>query len=221
MTPGRNCSASTPQLFLIPSCSSLPWVPCCAGVWCPSSRGRKESLSKGPKRQMPYLVSLPHATLQPVSQVTPWPFSCLPFQTLVLLPFGDSTFLGTGRIFRACPAWACHMTEKKRVSERWSNRVWPFSFTNAQADWSLPSCPLPLPVSVRSQEAMPDGTLKKRSWETSLIVQWLRLPTPDAGGLGSIPGQGTRSHTLWLSSHTRQQKSCVLQLRPGAAKKLN
>ena len=29
---------------------------------------------------------------------------------------------------------------------------------------------------------------------TSLVVQWLRLPTPNAGGLGSIPGQGTRLH---------------------------
>ena len=26
----------------------------------------------------------------------------------------------------------------------------------------------------------------------------LRLPTPNAGGLGSIPGQGTRSHMLQL-----------------------
>ena len=29
---------------------------------------------------------------------------------------------------------------------------------------------------------------------TSLVAQWLRLHTPNAGGLGSIPGQGTRSH---------------------------
>ena len=28
----------------------------------------------------------------------------------------------------------------------------------------------------------------------SLVVQWLRLCAPKAGGLGSIPGQGTRSH---------------------------
>ena len=26
------------------------------------------------------------------------------------------------------------------------------------------------------------------------VVQWLRLHTPNAGGLGSIPGQGTRHH---------------------------
>ena len=29
---------------------------------------------------------------------------------------------------------------------------------------------------------------------TSLVVQWVRLCTPNAGGQGSIPGQGTRSH---------------------------
>ena len=39
---------------------------------------------------------------------------------------------------------------------------------------------------------------------TSLVVQQLRLWAPNAGGLGSIPGQGTRSH--------------VLQLRPSVAK---
>ncbi|TEA39679.1 hypothetical protein DBR06_SOUSAS3410146, partial [Sousa chinensis] len=33
---------------------------------------------------------------------------------------------------------------------------------------------------------------------TSLVVQWLRLRAPNAGGLGSIPGQGTRSHVPQL-----------------------
>ena len=35
---------------------------------------------------------------------------------------------------------------------------------------------------------------------TCLVVQWLRLPGPNAGVPGSIPGQGTRSHMLQLSS---------------------
>ena len=39
---------------------------------------------------------------------------------------------------------------------------------------------------------------------TSLVVQWLELPAPSVGGLGSIPDQGTRSHRP--------------QLRPGTAK---
>ena len=35
---------------------------------------------------------------------------------------------------------------------------------------------------------------------TSLVVQWLRLCAPNAGSLGLIPDQGTRSHMLQLSS---------------------
>ena len=38
------------------------------------------------------------------------------------------------------------------------------------------------------------------------MVQWLRLHASNAGGLGSIPGQGTRSH--------------MLQLRPGVTKEI-
>ena len=47
-----------------------------------------------------------------------------------------------------------------------------------------------------------DHFLKERKGKvgTSLVVQWLRLCTPTAEGLGSIPGQGTRSHILQLES---------------------
>ena len=34
---------------------------------------------------------------------------------------------------------------------------------------------------------------------TSLVVQWVRLPAPNAGSLCSIPGQGTRFHMPQLS----------------------
>ena len=38
---------------------------------------------------------------------------------------------------------------------------------------------------------------------TSLVVQWVGLHTPNAGGPGLIPGQGTRSrmHATTKSSH--------------------
>ena len=39
---------------------------------------------------------------------------------------------------------------------------------------------------------------KKGFLGTSLVVQWLWLPAPSAGGLGSIPYQGARSHMLQL-----------------------
>ena len=46
---------------------------------------------------------------------------------------------------------------------------------------------------------------------TSLVVQWVRLCTPNAGGPGSIPGQGTRSHmhATTKSSHvTTKEPAC-------------
>ena len=40
---------------------------------------------------------------------------------------------------------------------------------------------------------------KKRGWGgTSLVVQWLRLHGPSTGGLGLIPGPGTRFHMFQL-----------------------
>jgi len=41
---------------------------------------------------------------------------------------------------------------------------------------------------------------------SSLVVQWLRLHSPNAGGRSSIPGQGTRSHTLQLRVWVPQLK---------------
>ena len=54
--------------------------------------------------------------------------------------------------------------------------------------------------------AFPTHSIIFKNYEsgTSLVVQGLRLWAPSAGGPGSIPGQGARSHTL--------------QLRPRAAK---
>ena len=60
------------------------------------------------------------------------------------------------------------------------------------------------------QPAIPERNVI--SLEASLVVQWLRFCAPNAGGLGLIPGQGTRFHMLQL-------RSCVPQLRPGTAKK--
>ena len=61
-----------------------------------------------------------------------------------------------------------------------------------------------------------------------MVVQRLRLHTPSAGGLGNIHGQGTGVHMPQLSvsmeqckiptGRNKDQKSCVPQVRPGAAK---
>ena len=39
---------------------------------------------------------------------------------------------------------------------------------------------------------------------TSLVVQWLRLHAPNAGGPGSIPGQGTKIPQLSLRATTTE-----------------
>ena len=41
---------------------------------------------------------------------------------------------------------------------------------------------------------------------TSLLVQWIRLSTPNAGDASSISGRGTRSHMLQLESPRRRQR---------------
>ena len=46
----------------------------------------------------------------------------------------------------------------------------------------------------------------KKKTGTSLVVQWLRLCAPNAGGPGSIPGQGTRSHMPQLRVRMPQLK---------------
>ena len=46
---------------------------------------------------------------------------------------------------------------------------------------------------------------KMMDLETSLVAQWLRLWDPNAGGLGLIPGQGTRSH-MHATTKTRLNK---------------
>ena len=62
-----------------------------------------------------------------------------------------------------------------------------------------------------------------------LVVQWLGLCAPSAGSSGSIPARGNRPHMLQLNSRwaaakdstcrSEEQRSRVLQLCPGTAKK--
>ena len=55
---------------------------------------------------------------------------------------------------------------------------------------------------------------------TSLVVQWLRIRAPNAGGPGSIPGQGTRSRMLQLRAHMLQLKdpTCATKIPRAATK---
>ena len=64
--------------------------------------------------------------------------------------------------------------------------------------------------------------VKKGGGGTSLVVQGVRLCAPISGGPGSIPGRGIRSRTHTATkidpACTPQLRSCMLQLRPNAAK---
>ena len=42
---------------------------------------------------------------------------------------------------------------------------------------------------------------------TSLVVQWLRLCSSTSGGLGSIPGEGTKiSHATWHGQKKKKEE---------------
>ena len=56
----------------------------------------------------------------------------------------------------------------------------------------LSGLPFPIPGD------LPDPRIELGSF---LVVQWLRVCAPDAQDLGSISGQGTRSHRLQLRVH--------------------
>ena len=49
-------------------------------------------------------------------------------------------------------------------------------------------------------------TFKEGTIGTSLLVLWLRLSAPSAGGPGLLPGQGTRSHMFHLRVYMSQLK---------------
>ena len=63
------------------------------------------------------------------------------------------------------------------------------------------------------------GHIFKSTAGTSLMVQWLRLQAPNAGGLGSIPGQGTRSHMLQRKIPRVQQRQLEISTKISTATK--
>lgn len=51
-----------------------------------------------------------------------------------------------------------------------------------------------------------EAVLSEESLRVSLLVQWLRLRTPDAGVVGSVPGQGTKNLYVEPSSQKKKKK---------------
>jgi len=59
-----------------------------------------------------------------------------------------------------------------------------------------------------------NSNLLKWSPETSLVIQWLRRHTPNAGCIGSIPGQGTRilnCPEAWLKEKKYKKEKNILK----------
>ena len=56
----------------------------------------------------------------------------------------------------------------------------------------------PLKLFSKSEGNIKTFSDKLKLKGTSLVIQWLRYYIPNARGLDSIPGQGTRSHMLQL-----------------------
>ena len=80
--------------------------------------------------------------------------------------------------------------------------------------------PIPSCVLMPSVQHREDGvSFQKYQSGASLVGHWLRLCAPKAGGLGLIPGQGTRSHVVQLKrSCTPQERSQMLKPRSSSAK---
>ena len=71
---------------------------------------------------------------------------------------------------------------------------WPFHVAHTLVNHAPPPFPS---AGCRGKDGVMATQEKKRV--TSLVIQWLRLHAPNAGGPVSIPGQGTRSHKQQLS----------------------
>ena len=72
-------------------------------------------------------------------------------------------------------------TQINTVNQRWNGDFFPLEA------WCLPDTP-----KIMHEE----GIYFTGSAGSSLVAQWLRFCASNAGGVGSTPGQGTRSHIL-------------------------
>ena len=57
---------------------------------------------------------------------------------------------------------------------------------------------------------------------TSLVVQWVRLQAPNIGGLGSIPGQETRSYMyMWVRVCNKDPEKAITKTQHSQNKYMN
>ena len=87
------------------------------------------------------------------------------------------------------------MSNKKIPMEKWAKKT-PRSFTHDYKG----SPPPQKKDKVKMFNLYKSNTSTNENYAegNSLVVEWLRLRAPNAGGLSSIPGQGSRLHVLQL-----------------------
>ena len=85
---------------------------------------------------------------------------------------------GSGCVLTTPRAWGLNRAPKNQTNSSNSKTIYKHSRGNVCTDYTAVS------------KGMKWGMFGK----PSLVVQWLRLHHPNAGGPGSIPGQGTTSH---------------------------
>ena len=73
-----------------------------------------------------------------------------------------------------------------------------FSVKGKEKKKNQPRILYPLKLFSKSEGNIKTFSGKLKLKGTSLVIQWLRYYIPNARGLDSIPGQGTRSHMLQL-----------------------
>ena len=136
-----------------------------------------------------------------------------------ILPAWESRASGYQQGHRQPPQWKASPSEPGiawLTTYDWGLAIYYGSqWRDREGTWGLPPSPhMGLGSTVQSETqlsavrlflhelAVQRSFLFKNSVpDTSLVFQWLRPCTPNAGGPGSIPGQGTRPHMPQLSSH--------------------
>ena len=98
--------------------------------------------------------------------------------------------------------WEEARKQEMRVTSRgWKSQAKGFSLRACRKECKLASSFIFAQWDLLQMFNLQNSKIINVDCGTSLVVQLLRLHAPNAGGLGSSPGQGTSSDTLQLRAH--------------------
>ena len=138
-----------------------------------------------------------------------WMSSELP--CLILLPKSEQTEFSVPPLY----FFSVGLTQRERLSSLSAKTITKPSQPPPWADKHTPHCSWGcclywVPKEFQAAREA-NNNWKYRPHGTSLVVQWLRLHASKARGMGSIPGQETRSHMLLLKPAMAAKKKYRLQ----------